>query len=49
MRAQEAWLGYHIRNPVFREEVIKRFKLNIVYDDSLEGASDDRISAGFGA
>lgn len=49
VRAQELWLGHHIRDPVLREEVIKRFKLDIVYDDSLEGASDDRIRAEFRA
>jgi hypothetical protein len=43
IRAQESWLEHHVLNPVFREKVIKRFKLETVYDDSLEGASDDRI------
>jgi hypothetical protein len=36
-------------NPVLREEVFKRFKLEVVCDDSLEGASGDRIRAEFRA
>ena len=47
--AQELWLEHHIMNPVFRDEVITRFKLDVVYDDSLEGASYDRIRAEFRA
>lgn len=49
IRAQELWLEQHVSHPVFRDEVIKRFKLDVVYDDSLEGASDDRIRAEFRA
>jgi hypothetical protein len=48
-KAQESWLEHHVLNPVFRAEAIKRFKLDIVYDDSLEGVSDDRIRAEFKA
>ena len=49
IRAQELWLEQHVLHPAFREEVIKRFKLDIVADDSVEGASDDRIRARFRA
>jgi hypothetical protein len=49
VQAQELWLRLRVRNPAFPEEVINRFKLDIVYDDSLEGASDDRIRAEFRA
>lgn len=49
IRAQDLWLEHHVLEPVFRDEVIKRFKLDVVYDDSLEGASDDRIRAEFRA
>ena len=42
-------INNHIRDPVFREEVFKRFKLDIVYDNSLNDASDDRIRAEFRA
>jgi hypothetical protein len=49
IRAQESWLEHHNMNPVLREEVFKRFKLEVVCDDSLEGASDDRIRAEFKA
>lgn len=49
IRAQELWLEYRALQPVFRDEVIKRFKLDVVYDDSLESASDDRIRAEFRA
>ena len=49
VRAQESWLEHHIANPMFREEVIRRFKLDEVCDDSLEGVSDDRIRAEFRA
>ncbi|KAI7474504.1 hypothetical protein KC351_g10580 [Hortaea werneckii] len=49
IRAQEMWLERHVLNPSFREEAIERFKLDIVFDDSLEGASDDRIRAEFRA
>ncbi|GAB7335467.1 hypothetical protein MBLNU13_g07827t1 [Cladosporium sp. NU13] len=45
IRAQELWLEQHVLNLVFGAEVIERFKLDIVYDDSLEGASDDRMRA----
>jgi len=48
--AQEVWLGLHVLHPVFRDEVIERFKLEVVCDeDSLEGASDDRVRAEFRA
>ncbi|KAI6884870.1 hypothetical protein KC360_g3980 [Hortaea werneckii] len=47
--AQELWLKQHVFHPVLREEVIERFKLDIVTDGSLEGASDDRIRAEFRA
>lgn len=36
-------------HPVFRAEVIECFRLDVVSDDSLEGASDDRIRAEFRA
>jgi hypothetical protein len=49
IRAQELWLEHHVLNTVFRDEMITRFKLDVVYDDSLEGASDDRIRAEFRA
>lgn len=49
IRAQELWLEKHILNPIFRAEVIERFKLDVVFDSSLEGASDDRIRAEFRA
>ncbi|KAI7258930.1 hypothetical protein KC343_g4433 [Hortaea werneckii] len=49
IRAQELWLELHVLHPPFRDEAIERFKLDIVSDDSLEGASDDRIRAEFRA
>ncbi|KAI7537666.1 hypothetical protein KC331_g10804, partial [Hortaea werneckii] len=49
IRAQELWLEHHVFHSAFREEAIERFKLDIVSDDSLEGASDDRIRAEFRA
>lgn len=49
IRAHELWLEHYVSNPLFRDEVITRFKLDVVCDDSLEGASDDRIRAEFRA
>lgn len=39
----------HVLHPVFRQEVIERFKLDVVSDGSLAGASDDRIRVEFRA
>lgn len=47
IRTQELWLKQHVLHPVFRAELIERFKLDVVCDDPLEGASNDRIRAEF--
>jgi hypothetical protein len=49
IRTQELWLEREISHPIYREELIERFKLDVVFDNSLEGASDDRIRAEFRA
>jgi hypothetical protein len=48
-QAQELWLQDSIDQPEYRQEVLKRFKLDIVEDESLEGASDDRVREEFRA
>lgn len=48
-QAQELWLQHLIGQPEYRQEVLKRFKLDIVEDESLEGASDDRVREEFRA
>jgi len=49
IRAQELSLQHMIGQPELRQEVLKRFKLDIVEDESLENASDDRVREEFRA
>jgi hypothetical protein len=49
IRAQELSLQHTIGQPEYRQEVLKRFKLDIVEDESLENASDDRVRQEFRA
>ena len=39
----------NISQPEYRDEMLKRFKLDVVVDESLEGASDDRVREEFRA
>lgn len=50
-RAQTLWIEHDIHEPAYHDKVtlIKRFKLDLVRGESLEGASDDRIRQDFRA
>jgi hypothetical protein len=48
-RAQELALQQTIDQPDYRQEVLRRFKLDVVEDESLENASDDRVREEFRA
>ena len=49
IRAQELALEQTIGQAVYRQEVLIRFKLDLVEDESLENASDDRVREEFRA
>lgn len=49
IKAQQMELPYQIVNATFLEEINQRFKLDIIEDESLENASDDRIREEFRA
>jgi hypothetical protein len=48
-QAQELSLQHTIDQPEYRQELLKRFKLDIVEDESLDNASDDRVREEFRA
>jgi hypothetical protein len=49
MRAQEWALQQTIGQRDYQQEIIRRFKLDVVEDESLENASDDRVREEFRA
>jgi len=48
-QAQEVACQQAISRPDYRQEVLKRFKLDVIEDESLENASDDRVREEFRA